>query len=424
MKSFDIKSKKKKIPEPERKPASQAPVSAARIQNVKGLPWSRKVVAAGLVAVIIVGLLVFLVLPEAKIEVTARTEPVTRDFEIRIDKNQSEPNSSELIVPAQLLEKEVEGTKTFQATGTKNTGHKASGFVTIYNFSKTTLILKAQTTILEAGGHQYIFTQDVGSIRPTAFIGLENQEIDESSLIPPVPIIAAGPGAEYNLSKGTRVEIKNEVFGHQPKSLYGVAADSITGGTDQIIKVITEQDLLGAAPALIQEVLEKAKKDIMTQNPNLKIDDSAISYDILEQKTSLNPGKEAQEFEATAKLKLRALAYDEQQIKNVISERIKRLLPQSQILQTEKSVQLSTKLLSASMDAGSGILSSHYEGQIYYKIDGQELLAKLKGKSLEEISEIVLSRPEIKDVTIKFFPFWVKKAPKFVKRINLVIRVD
>ena len=149
---------------------------------------------AAVVAIVVLASGALFYLPSAAITVKARSEPVARDFEIRVDPSAAAASSIELAIPAKTIDREVEGSKTAQATGQRNIGKTASGFVSIYNFSKTTLILKAATTELTANGRKYYFTQDVGGIRPTARIGLEDQEIDETSLIPPVPIVAAGAG--------------------------------------------------------------------------------------------------------------------------------------------------------------------------------------------------------------------------------------
>lgn len=362
------------------------------------------------------------VLPEARIQITPGTEPITRDFEVRVDKNQETPNPSELAIRGKLFEEEISGSKTYSSTGSKNIGHTASGFVHIYNFSKTTLILRKDTTVLTAGNKKYFFTQDVGNIRPTALIGLEEQEVDPSSLIPPVPVVAAGSGEQYNLPVGVRLEIENEVLGKQPKVLYAVVAENISGGTTKEVRVVTEADLNSAYSALAKELVSNSRSKLVAQDPESRLLDSGLVTAILEQKSSVAADTESAEFEAYVKIKLRALFYNEKDLRSVITQRIKRLLPENKVLKEDKGFsRLQSNFLNINYDQGLGILSNHYEGTIVYQVDTAELLEKVKNKTPEEIREILLSRPEIAAVKIKFYPFWVKKAPKFTKKIYLEI---
>ena len=76
----------------------------------------------------------------------------------------------------------------------------------------------------------------------------------------------------------------------------------------------------------------------------------------------------------------------------------------------------------ANLGDGRGTLAVHYEGEIVYRLDSEELLTKVRGRTPAEISEILLSRPEIADVQVELRPFWVKKAPKWGKNITIDTR--
>ena len=402
MKTFDIVRRNKKIA-PRLKRQEKPKLHRSR-------KWT-KPVAVLILAVVAVVTMGLVFLPEATIRVEARSEPVTRDFEIRVDKSRAQVSAEDMAVPASYIETEITDQKTFPATGTKNVGKKASGFVYIYNFSKTTLILKTQTTVLTANGRQYVFTQDVSGIRPTARIGLEDEEVDPTSLIPPVPLVAENPGEEYNLPAGTRLEIQNEAFGSQPKLLYAIVAEDVSGGSTKQLKVVTQSDIDGSYDALFRDIVSKAKTDLAGQNPGAKILDNALSAEIVEKQTPAAAGTEAADFTSSMKLKIRALAYDETQVLDLASERIKRLLPETKVL-IPNDHRIGSQFANVNLDAGTGILVTHFEGQVFYKLDEAELLEKVRGKTVDEIREILLSQPEINAIEIKLAPFWVKKAPK------------
>ena len=417
VKSFDIRPKVAQKLKIEKKIEEAGP-TPRKIRRPRR-KWPKIAALMLLAIILLLWFISFYVLPEARIEVVARSEPVARDFEIRVDKNQAEPNFAELAIPGKILEVELEDTKTSAATGAKNIGQKASGFVYLYNFSKTTLILKAATTELSANGRKYFFTQDVANIRPTALIGLEDQEVDPSSLIPPVPVAAEAAGPEYNLPKNARLEISNEAFGQNPKTLYAVAED-ISGGTTKEVKVVTQNDISRAYQSLSDDLIRRAKHELL-EKYGAKALDNAMAADVLEPRASASAGTEASEFQVSAKVRVRAFVFDEREVKSIVVQRIKRLLPENKVLEEGESARFSTQFANVSLEQGLGILIARYEGRIIYQVDREGLVGKLKGKNVEEMKEILLSRPEVESAKIKFYPFWVKRAPKLAGKIKLEV---
>jgi len=388
--------------------------------------WKYKwIFAAVILAGVACGILGFYILPRAVIAVTPRSEPVTRDMEIRIDSHAVKSELSTLVIPGKLITQEVTGKNIFQATGARNIGQKASGFVSIYNFSKTTFQLKAQTTTLTINGKKYFFTQDVSGIRPTAFIGQKSdQEVDLTSLIAPVPIVAEGPGTEYNLPKGARIEISNTVLGSKPDVLYAVASEAVTGGSNKLVPVVTDSDIVKAYDAEVAALVNQTRTDLAAKAPGEKLLDSAVASQILEKQVSAGSGTETKEFEVNVRVSQKALVFNERDVISLIESRIARLLPQTQELVANAQDRLGLVMSNQNLDAGTATLSAHYEGRVLYKIDPADYLTQLRGKTPGEVREILLSQPEIQGVEVKLSPFWVKKTPKFSNKIRIETGTD
>ena len=360
----------------------------------------------------------FLILPKATLAITTRTEPVARDFEITIDVNQKDADAEQLVVPGRFIDQEVSNKKNVESTGTRNAGQRASGFVTIYNFSKTTLILKKDTTVLSVNGKRYFFTQDVGNIRPTAKIGLEDEEIDPTSLIPPVPIASEGGGEQYNLACGVRIEIKNDAFGSQPQLLYAVTSDAISGGTNRLIKMVTQGDIDKGQDQLTTELVENAKTSLTADSPGAKIIEGALITEIVAKTSSSGVNAEVPQFEVSQTVRLHALVYNENDIRSMVAERIKRLQPENKILQ-EEGAQLSSRFIAINLQEGKGVLSNHFESTLRYSIDAGKIIDQIRGRDIQDIRDILLSMPEIEQVEVVFSPSWVKKAPNMKSKIKI-----
>src|SRR3990167_8842948 len=86
----------------------------------------------------------------------------------------------------------------------------------------------------------------------------------------------------------------------------------------------------------------------------------------------------------------------------------------------ENSATVDASFLSLSLDQAAGTLSAHFQGTIVYRLDREELREKVRGKTTEEIREIMLSKPEIDSLEVQFSPFWVKSAPKLRPKIKIV----
>ncbi|MCL5435796.1 MAG: hypothetical protein M1275_01825 [Patescibacteria group bacterium] len=68
-----------------------------------------------------------------------------------------------------------------------------------------------------------------------------------------------------------------------------------------------------------------------------------------------------------------------------------------------------------------GTLRAHFESEVRYQINADFLMQSLPGKTATQVKEILLSRPEISDVSVFFSPFWVKSVPKFGNKIDFKI---
>lgn len=388
--------------------------------KIPHLPF-RYTVLPALVFLAILFVLAVFILPKATVKVVPRTEPITRDLEMQVDSSVAVPDVQNLTIPGKRFTQEVSSNGTYPATGVKNVGEKASGFVTLYNFSKNSLILKSATTRLEANGKSYRFLQDVGSIRPTARIGTD-LEIDQSSLIEPAPIVAEGAGGDYNFPAGTHFEIYNEVFGHQPDILYAVNANPIAGGTNKEVKIVSAADIEGARTDLKSKIGEQVRKSLAeSASADVKLLDNAFTVSVKEEKSSRQAGEEAESFDLAQKAEVTALAFAERDVRDLIVERIVRLLPENKYLLPTEQQSLSEQFVSLDLGGGVGTLRAHFESEVRYQINADFLMQSLPGKTATQVKEILLSRPEIADVTVSFSPFWVQSVPKFGNKIDFKI---
>jgi hypothetical protein len=374
-------------------------------------------------AVVVLILLVFgvaVLLPQAQITVYARSEPIVRDFEISVATETRTVNPDTLTVPGIEINKEVSHTKNFPATGVKLSGNKATGSVQLYNFTKNTLTLRAATTTLTLDGKRYSFAQDVTGLRPTARIGQGGeQEIDESSLIPPIAIVAQEVGADYNVGADLRMNLQNAALGEA--DVYAETVGAISGGSSTETKVVSQQDIDNATQAIQEELAGLAEKELAEDpsNSGLKILPNAVETEVLAKTANREVDEAADTFDMTIIARVAGIGFNETDVKELMVDKINTVLSEDKYLLDDGRDRLNATFKAVDIAAGTGVLAVNYRTTAAYRVENSNLSSMLAGKNAMEIQEILLTRPEIDRVDVLFSPFFVNKAPRYNGKIYI-----
>ncbi len=371
----------------------------------------------GLAGLVLVFFTLAVLLPQATVTVLARSEPVSRDLEIIVDKNAKEVNSSTLVIPGIPVTKEVSLTKNFQTSGTSATGAKASGSVFLYNFTPFTLTLRASTTTLISNNKKYFFTKDVTGIRATSRSGTV---VNESTTTGPVAIIAELPGDSYNLGPNTKFTIQNAALGNQ--EVYAINKTALTGGgTTDGKKTLSEQDLVSARTALTDEILKEAETDLSEEaGQPVRVLNTGVQKTVLADTANKEVGSEADNFDMTLIAKVIGLGFYENDVTDLVATKINEVLSSDKYLVDDADSEYNASFKNLDLAIGRGTLSVHFETVAAYKVDSGGLKKILAGKTGAEIREIMLSKPEVDSVKVDFWPSWmVHKAPRFNGRIEI-----
>lgn len=366
----------------------------------------------GLVLVVMAFFALAIMLPRADITVAARSEPVSRDFEITVDKNATAVDSSNLVIPGIPVSKEVSQTKSFETTGTATAGNKAAGSVQLYNFTTSTLKLKASTTTLVAGGKKYFFTKDVTDIKPTTSVSTPST--------PPVGIVAEQAGENYNLPANTKFQIVNTALGS--RNVYATSSTAVSGGaTTASAGVLSQADLDKATQTLTNDILTQAESDLSQEKgETIILLPSGLNKEILAHTANKNVGDKVDSFNMTLIAKVTGLGFAEDDLTGLMIQKIQEVLSSDKYLLPDAKKQYNAAFKSLDLAGGKGVLSVHFETMAAYKVDNSNLTKILAGKTEGEIREILLSKPEVDSVKVEFWPHWmVHKAPKFNGKVYI-----
>lgn len=367
-------------------------------------------------AVVLIFLVIYFVLPTAKIEIFPLVE--TKRFDLAIvglkDSNSVKTDSNNIV---SLQEVKIEQTisQEFEATGKTEVNQKAKGIITIYNeYNSSPQTLVATTRFQSPDGK--IFRIPTNIVIPGAKV--ENAKIVPSEI--DAEVVADQPGEEYNIGL---TDFTIPGFKGSPKyvGFYGKSKQAMVGGSVGSVKVVSADDLSQAEEKLKEELLKSAREALQKQVPDgFALIKNGVKEEIIQTNFSAQKNEAVEKFNLEIKLEIRALAYQKDDLKRVIDldlltkiENDKKLISESQKIDWTK--------MEIDWNKGRAELDLSVLEDISQNVDIAAIKSGLAGKNEIEARKYFSERPEIQKVQFSFWPFWVKSIPSKESRIKIEI---
>jgi hypothetical protein len=368
--------------------------------------------------ILFAGVFVFLfryILPQAEVVIYFSSTDFEKDYGITLDKNLKDINYLELYLPASVYEETGAEQKRFNTTGKKDIGDKASGFATFFNFTGRPQPLTAAVELNYQSGKIYLLKSDITI--PSATVS------DIGEIIPGKiqgEIQAKEAGDLYNEQAG-RISISILTPEIQEKIYANCVGTS--GGNSKIISVISEEDLNNAENELSQILTPKLKSKIKNnlKNKQETIRDELISFEILNSEKSVEIDKEAKDFEMKITAILKAITFNEDELKKLLKSRSLIDLPSDRMVAEDDLGDLKISVDQVDFSLGVAKLKIQAIYKIIPKTDIDSIKDKIKGRSEIEARKIILSMENIRDVHFNFsFNIW-NKIPNNLNKIKIKV---
>lgn len=393
--------------------AAGASGAAAKARNAIKVPdfgSFRKRLALGIGAGILAVLFLvwaIVIAPHATIVVSAKTTdnalstPVTLGPDLATDAEKG-------VLKSIKHEEKVTQTIDFDATGTKDVGEKATGTVKFSTNSISMLgtTIPSGTNLTSTGGLVFITTQSVT-------FNLNNYNGAN------VGIVAAASGTTYNGASGNMSGV--------PSGVSAQIQGTTSGGTEKIIKIVSQADVEKAQEQLAENNQEEVKEKLKDKfnKGDVIIEESFIAGDN-DPKSSPAVGLEA--VDGKAKLTseiiytMVGVAKDEMDVyldaafggmlTNKDDQRIYDNGLDSVKFEEYKGGEKSdTAILTATAKVGP-------------QINEDDVKQQVKGKREGEIVGDLKAIDGISDVDVQLSPFWVQGVPDDVKKISIKFKLD
>lgn len=372
--------------------------TAGNIRNflTEGGNRPKLLIAAGVILILFFAVSYF-ILPSGKVIITVESQDIKLDREVIADTEITTLNVSELTIPAETIEQTLERSGETEATGTKETGEKAVGQVTIYNLTESDVSVNAGT-VLESieTGLNYITasTVTVPAKRPD-----DDPEYPGLFGTVDVGVTAEKFGEEYNVQ--TKQEFR--ISGFDVDNLYGKNFNNISGGSTEEQLVVSQENFDDLKKEIVdgmKEELRTALEESAGEEKELLVD--TIEYEVTSEEPTPQVGEQAQKLNLTVSIKATALAFSKDAITQLSEELVS--------TENEQNVEIEEFEYSSEVikTEGSKIyIDLTITGIVTPSIDEDSIKSELQGATRSRAVEYLSGRDEIQDYTIELSPKWL-----------------
>lgn len=397
--------------------AKKAPTAPKKDKKLKVPDFDRfrlMLIAGGLaLLLLIIGFVVAnKVLPSATILIKTNASTVDVNMDLNLSAEAKTLNEQDNTVPAKVASAPKTYTQQTTATGQKNNGNKASGNVTVTNCSKADQDITIPAgTGLSSGGNTYI-SQETVTVPHSFFSGGGNCIKNGKAT---VSVIAQNGGSSYNLSSGASFSVS--VGGG---ALTGQGG-SITGGTDNIVKIVTQNDV-NTAKSKITPADDEMKKNLSDQLKKDNLYPITATYAAAPATTTSSPnvGDPGDTVTVTETVTYTMFGVKEDDLNKLLDNAIDAELDSNKQGILDNGLSSMVYNVDA-LTANSAKITASTTATVGPDLDVAVITKESAGKKPGAIKDELKKNPDVTDVEVKLSPFWVSSVPNKESKIKVII---
>ena len=353
----------------------------------------------------------FIILPSATIDIKAQTRTIPSELAVIVEATGEVLETEVPQLTSELKQIQRTVSESFPATGEKDVGTRASGILSLDNcFASSSVSIPAGTTVTDNTAGLTFTT--------TAAVTVAGAEFKNGCVQPgraDVPIEATTAGDEKNLSPRSYT-----IEGFQSMVAVG---SQMSGGTTQIVKVISPADVEEASKRLLDRDASTVRSELTAQfgEDFFVVHESftATAGDVV---TEPAVDTEVEEGTVTAQYTYTLVGIQKAAIDNLLA-----------VDQTAKIDDAQESILDSGYDALVAVIDNQVSATRLNltlstqalagpEIDIAALAEEISGKRFSDVESILRSKPGVREVDVNFSPFWVANAPK-ASKINIQVEV-
>lgn len=407
----EIKTDEPEKIEPERKIAEEKPMKKKNLHSRR-----KPIIIISSIFLVLVLVAAYFTIPQATATMILKTEDLTSKESITIQKDATESNQENLVVPGREIVSEQELSKDFEATGKKNIGTKSSGEITFYNGWDTSPQKISAGAVLTASGKKFVADADITI--PGATTSLVGGEIKINPGSIKGKITAQNPGDDYNIGAAT---FTVDAFSSEKKDkIYGQSTAALSGGTTKEVKIVTDGDITSAKSSISQEATGTAIADMNQQAGDNKIVNSTIKSAEVSFEASKKANDEADTFSAKIVIKSTGIAFSESDVRTLIIEKNVASIGPDQMLINPETATLEWGVTGWDEAKGEVKIDATFLGKIGKKLDEGNIRSRISNKKYGTAKEILENTEGVESVDLTVTPTILSRVPLIKSRIKVV----
>jgi hypothetical protein len=373
-----------------------------------------------LVALILIWIIGFKVLPKATITIQTNTSSVNSNLTLNLSQADQNLIASSNTVPAKYETVTKTSTSTaVNTTGTKTIGTAATGSITITNpciilqGSTTPVNVPAGTVFTDSSG-SYNFTNNAATVVP-AYSAHGGHCVDG---VVNVAVTATQVGSGYNLNSGTTFS----------SSYSGISSFNMTnnnkmnGGSSSTVQAVSQADITSAQSQLQtpnSSQIESQLESTLNGEGYTPITETYVAGTPT-YTPSATVGTQANSVTVTSSATYSMYGVKESDLNTLVTNNVNQQInPSTQsIIDTGVS---NAKFTVVTNTPSSAQVTMQTSASVAAKLDATTIAQQSAGQKSADIVNTISQVPGVTKVTVKYSPFWVTATPSNVKKITVVI---
>lgn len=325
-------------------------------------------------------------------------------------------NTEKSIIPLSLKEEIEEGSSEKQTSGTKDTGDKAKGKVTIFSRLTQSKTFPEKTKLQGPNGLELTMDKSVTLASSSA-----DASADPSKTT--VDVTAVEIGKESNLPSGAKFTINP----YDSSDIVAKNESAFSGGTKRTISVVSQKDIDELTNSLLKDLQEKALAGLRS---NLKGEEEIIqetlTWEFINRQYDKKVNEEAKKITLSAKVKFNVGSYSKKDIVGMISFLSQKEIPDSFSHQANMmQYKVSDILINKDRTVSANLV---IKAEYLPNINVDEIKKSSAGTFLNKTEEKLKQLPNISDRKIllkqNIFPFLPNFLPFNPNNILVTVKKD
>jgi|JI10StandDraft_1071094.scaffolds.fasta_scaffold77372_2 hypothetical protein len=363
----------------------------------------------GLILLILGWYVAFVIMPHAVVSLATQTSKVETAANLNLDTATKELDIEQRRVPATAFSMQKNYTQQASATGQQNNGEKAEGKITITNCTDETVTVSSGTSFSRDG--KVFISQSTARVPGSTFTsGGRCYENGKDT----VDVVAIKGGAAYNIAAGAHTFSG----GTTKVTAYG---SSMTGGTDEIVKTVTQADIDGAKSKIATQDSTAIKQGLVDglEAKGVKALPSTFLAAEPQVTSSAQAGDKADTVTVNAVVTYTMLGAAEADLRNIIVKNVNSKIDPDQQKIIDDGLAKATFSQEAPATSTAAVIAMKVVSIAGPEVDKSEIKKQVAGKKAGEIKEELGQIPGVSKVDVKYSPFWVTSVPKNTEKIEV-----